>query len=350
MKYVKLGTSSLEVSHVCLGTMPMGGQHNAQDSERVLDCAIDLGINFFDTAEMYPIPVQADTYANTERVIGSWLAKNSQLRSKVVIASKIAGRGVEHIRDGAKPDGASIVQAVDDSLTRLQTDYIDLFQIHWPNRAVPHFAKHWPGEINVARIDASYQSEDILGLLRGLDKCVKAGKVRFCGLSNETPWGVNEYLRLAKLHNLPIMISVQNEFNLLHTMDWPYMMEMCSLNNVAYLPWSPLAGGALSGKYVAGARPAGSRWTASQRLGLFRDTARSDAAVAAYMAVAEQYDLTATQLALAWVSQVNGVASTILGATSENQLRENLAAFDVQLSSECIADTTAVLKNHPLTF
>ena len=136
--------------------------------------------------------------------------------------------GVEHIRDGAKPDGASIVQAVDDSLTRLQTDYIDLFQIHWPNRAVPHFAKHWPGEINVARIDASYQSEDILGLLRGLDKCVKAGKVRFCGLSNETPWGVNEYLRLAKLHNLPIMISVQNEFNLLHTMDWPYMMEMCS--------------------------------------------------------------------------------------------------------------------------
>lgn len=350
MKYIKLGASSLEVSRVCLGTMPMGGQHNATDSERVLDRAIDLGINFLDTAEMYPIPVKADTYANTERVIGNWLAKNNQLRPKIIIASKIVGRGVEHIRGGAKPDGASIVQAVDDSLARLQTDYIDLFQIHWPSRAVPHFAKHWPGSINVERIDATHQSEDMLGLLRGLDSCVKAGKVRFCGLSNETPWGVNEYLRLGKLHNLPIMASVQNEFNLLHTLDWPYMMEMCCLNNVAYLPWSPLAGGALSGKYLGGARPAGSRWTASQRMGLFRDTPRGEQAATAYMKVAERNNLTAAQLALAWVNQVNGVSSTILGATSEDQLRENVDAFDVQLSSECIADITGVLKNHPLTF
>jgi aryl-alcohol dehydrogenase-like predicted oxidoreductase len=335
---------------VCLGTMPMGGQHKAQDSERVLDCAVDLGINFFDTAEMYPIPVQAETCANTERVLGGWLTKNNQLRSELIVASKIVGRGIKHIRDGAKPDGTSIVQAVDDSLARLQTDYIDLFQIHWPNRAVPHFAKHWPGEINIARIDATYQSEDMLGLLRGLDRCVKAGKVRFCGLSNETPWGVNEYLCLAKLHDLPIMASVQNEFNLLHTTDWPYMMEMCSLNNVAYLPWSPLAGGTLSGKYLAGARPIGSRWTVSQRLALFRDTPRSDAAVEAYVAVAERYDLTAAQLALAWVNQVNGVSSTIIGATSEDQLRENVAAFDMQLPPECIADITSALKDHPLTF
>jgi aryl-alcohol dehydrogenase-like predicted oxidoreductase len=350
VKYVKLGVSGLEVSRVCLGTMPMGGQHNAQDSERVLDCAIDLGINFFDTAEMYPIPIKADTCANTERVIGDWLTKHSRLRPEIIIASKIVGRGIKHIRGGAKPDGASIVQAVDDSLVRLQTDYIDLFQIHWPSRAVPHFAKHWPGEINVERIDATHQSEDMLGLLRGLDKCVKAGKIRFCGLSNETPWGVNEYLRLAKLYDLPVMTSVQNEFSLLHTIDWPYMMETCSLNNVAYLPWSPLAGGALSGKYMGGARPMGSRWMASQRLGLFRDTPRGDAAIAAYVAVAERYDLTAAQLALAWVDQVDGVSSIILGATSEKQLRENIDAFNMPLSSECIVDIAGVLKNHPLTF
>ena len=350
MKTVNLGSSGIEVSRLCMGTMPMGGQKAAPESERLLDYALEQGINFFDTAEMYPIPVKAETYTNTERVIGDWLAKDQSKRSKFILASKIAGRGLDHIRGGVKPDGAAVIKAVDDSLARLQTDYIDLFQIHWPSRANPHFAKHWPGDINLTRIDPTHQSEDMLGLLRALDTCVKAGKVRFCGLSNESPWGITEYLRLAEVHGLPAIVSVQNELSLLHTKDWPYMLETCSMNNVAYLPWSPLGGGTLTGKYLDGARPKGSRWTAIQRNGIFRDTPRSDAAVAAYVEVARRYDITPAQLALVWVDQLNGVSSTILGATSQEQLSENIAAFDMPLSEECLADITAVLKNHPLTF
>ena len=333
-----------------MGTMTWGGQNDYDESVAMLECALGSGVNFFDAAEMYPIPVSEDTCSETERVIGRWLAANPDRRSEMIIATKITGRGVPHIRGGAKPDRDAVIQSVQDALARLQTDYVDLFQIHWPSRPVPHFAKHWPGTINPARTDPAQQSQMMRGLLEGLDHCVRAGMIRYCGLSNETPWGVAEYLRLAAEYQLPRVVSVQNEFNLLHTKDWAYMIESCAMNNVAYLPWSPLAGGALSGKYLGGVRPPGSRWTFAQRQVLFRDTAGTEQAVSAYANIAADHGITTAQLALAWVNQVSGVCSSIIGATSVAQLMENLEAFEIKLSDDCLDQLKGAMQSHPVPF
>lgn len=350
MKYVPLGRTGLEVSRVCLGTMTWGTQNGQKDADEQIEYALSRGVNFIDTAEMYSIPPNAESYGKTETIIGDWLSRNPSRREEFILATKIAGPGLHYVRDGGPITGAAIIEAVDASLERLQTDYIDLYQLHWPNRTTPHFAKHFPGHISFTEVDGKAHSAQMLDILQGIDACVKAGKIRHFGLSDDTTWGINEYIRLSDEHGLPRVASIQNEFSLLHTKDWPYLIENCVHEDVAYLPWSPLAAGALTGKYLDGARPEGSRWSYAQRNGIFRDTPLVDKAVREYLKVADKHGMTAAQLALAWCDQVDGVSSSIIGATSLEQLKEDMDAFDMVLSEEALQDIMSVFKEYPVPF
>ncbi|MUK92587.1 aldo/keto reductase [Aliivibrio fischeri] len=350
MEYSTLGSSNLSVSRICLGSMTWGKQNTQEDANQQIDYALSQGINFIDTAEMYAVPPSPDTYGKTETIIGNWLAANPERRKEIILASKIAGPGLPWVRDGGAITGEAVIAAVDASLARLQTDYIDLYQLHWPNRTSPHFGKHFPNQFKFSEFDAKKEEADMLEILQALDTCVKAGKIHHIGLSDDTPWGINTYLKLSEKYDLPRMVSIQNEFSLLHAKDWPYLIENCIHENVAYLPWSPLAGGMLSGKYLDGKMPEGSRWTFSQRNGIFRDTPAANEAVRAYMNVAEKHGYTPCQLALAWCDQVDGVTSTIIGATSLEQLKENIEAFSKPLSDEAISDINTVFRQYPMPF
>lgn len=350
MEFSVLGSSAIDVSRICLGSMTWGLQNNQTDANEQIEYALTQGINFIDTAEMYAVPPSPETYGKTETIIGNWLAANPTRRKEIVLATKIAGIGLSWVRDGGPITGEAVVQAVDASLQRLQTDYIDLFQLHWPNRTSPHFGKHWPNQFKFSDANAADHSAQMLDILQGLKRCVDAGKIRFCGLSDDTPWGINTYLKLSEQHDLPRMVSIQNEFSLLHSKDWPYLIENCIHENIAYLPWSPLAGGLLSAKYHNGARPAGSRWTLPQRNGLLRDTPSVHQAVAAYAEIAKAHGFTPAQLALAWCDQVDGVTSTIIGATNMTQLKENIEAFSKPLNQQLISDIDKVLKTYPVPF
>jgi len=350
MKYSRLGSSALEVSRVCLGTMTWGQQNNQQDADEQIQYALSQGVNFFDTAELYPVPPKKELVGKTEEIIGDYLSRHSGDRNKMIIASKIAGNGVPYIRNGENITGDTVIRAVDASLTRLNTDYIDLFQLHWPNRPTPHFSRHRPNAVTFTDINKKQHSEQMLEILQALKECIDGGKIRYCGLSDDTTWGINEYLKLSDKYDLPRMVSIQNEFNLLHNKDWPYLIENCVHEDIAFLPWSPLAGGALTGKYLDGARPEGSRWTMSQRNGLFRDSQQSNEAIRRYVEVAKRHGMTPAQLALAWCDQVDGVTSTIIGATNMAQLKENLDAFSVEISQEAIIEIIEVLQEYPAPF
>lgn len=350
MKHTKLGSSDLHVSQICLGSMTWGNQNSESDAHSQIEYALDHNINFIDTAEMYAVPPSKDTCGLTEKYIGSWLVTNKTKREDLILATKIAGSGVPWIRSGGKITGKAVQAAVDASLKRLKTDYIDLYQLHWMNRVGPQFGRHWPGMIDYDSMDVNQEKEEHLDILLGLDSCVKAGKIRYCGLSNDTPWGIKEYQRLAEMHDLPRMVSLQNEFSLLHLTDIPHVIETCKLDDIAYLPWSPLAGGALSGKYRNGAKPEGCRWTMQQRNGIFRDTTLSHQAIDAYFAVAQKHQLSLTELALAWVYQCDGITSAIIGATSIAQLEEDINALKVELSPELLAEIDAVIRHFPVPF
>ncbi len=350
MKYNKLGSSNLQVSEVCLGSMTWGVQNNQQDADLQIEYALSRGINFIDTAEMYAVPPSPDTYGKTESIIGNWLNTHKDKRKDIVLATKIAGAGLPWVREGGPIKKESISQAIDASLKRLQTDYIDLYQLHWPNRTSPHFGKHFPNSFKFSDVNKDKEVEDMLSILEGLNDAVKAGKINHCGLSDDTTWGINTYLSLAKEHNLPRMVSIQNEFSLLHAKDWPYLVENCVHEAIAYLPWSPLAGGMLSGKYLNGQRPDGSRWTLMQRNGLFRDTEQSQSAIEKYTALAIELNITPSQLALAWCKQVDGVTSTIIGATNVNQLKEDIDAFEIKLSDEALKSISEIFKQYPMPF
>jgi len=350
MQYRKLGSSGVDVSSVCLGSMTWGEQNSQSDAFEQIDYALSEGVNFIDTAEMYPAPPKADTATDTETIIGNWVAANPQRRKDVILATKITGPGLSWIRDGAPVTGESVIQSVDNALQRLQTDYIDLFQLHWPNRTTPHFAKQWPGQVDFTETDPAKETEGMLEMLQALRDCVDAGKIRFCGLSDDTTWGISQYLKLSEKHDLPRMVSVQNEFSLLHWKDWPYLVEHCIHEDVAYLPWSPLAGGMLSGKYIDGARPEGSRWSQAQRNGLFRDSDIANDAVKAIAALAQEFDLTPATMANAWVNHVPGVTSSIIGATSLAQLKENIDAYQLSLSEEQLQAIGNVIKRYPMPY
>jgi aryl-alcohol dehydrogenase-like predicted oxidoreductase len=345
MDQVVLGGSSLRVSRIGLGTMTFGEQVDEEDSHRILSAALARGVNLIDTAEMYSVPARRETYGLTETYIGRWFAKNPGVRQQVVLASKVAGpvrNGMEWVR-GASPDlsPADIRQACDDSLKRLQTDVIDLYQIHWPNRNAPTFGAVY---FDPAKDQPQTSIHEQLQALSGL---VKAGKVRFIGLSNETPWGVCEFLRLAELHGLPRIASVQNAYALVNRVVDNGLDEVLRRGGVSLLAYSPLAFGSLTGKYdvpgVDASRPEIGRLArfasiATQRWG------RTDTLAAAreYNALALAHGLTPAQMALAFCYGNWRVASTLIGVTSIEQLDQNLAVWGTKLSPELLAAIDAI--------
>lgn len=351
MKYSKLGRTDLNVSRVCLGTMTWGRQNSEGEGHEQMDYAFAQGINFFDTAEMYAVPPTPNTYGKTEEIIGTWFAKNKN-RDKIILASKIAGVGMPWVRGGAPITGDAISLAVDASLKRLQTDYIDLYQLHWPNRPFAHFCRNHAGVLNYASEDLKIIEANLHDILNGLDKAVKAGKIRHVGLSDDSAYGIMKYLQLSDKFNLPRMQSIQNEFSLLNRSDDPYVAEVCALEDVAYLPWSPLATGMLSGKYANGAMPKGARWNYELEDGrpLGRNTEAANMAVNGYLAVAKKHGLDVCQMALKFVDSQNFVTSTIIGATSMAQLRSNIDAFDIHLSQDVLKDIDKVYRQYPIPF
>jgi aryl-alcohol dehydrogenase-like predicted oxidoreductase len=350
MHYSRLGSSNLSVSRVCLGTMTWGNQNTQTDADEQIAFALDAGINFVDTAEMYSVPPSEKTYGLTERYIGNWLSRNKEKRCNIILASKIAGTGFSYIRNNSKISGETIEIALHDSLERLQTDYLDVYQLHWPNRSTAHFGTHWPNEVLPTKLNPEKEKDNMRDILRGVDAALKSGKIRHWALSDETTWGIHTFLKLCDEMNIAKPVSIQNEFSLVHTKDWPYLIESCVLEDIAYLPWSPLASGMLSGKYLNGARPEGSRWTLVQRNGLFRDNPYSQQATQEYCNIAVKYNMSPSTLALGWVNQVDGVTSTIIGATTIAQLSENIEAFALALPTECLTDIENVLKKYSMPF
>ncbi len=334
MKYTKLGNSDLQVSEIALGTMTFGQQNTLADACTQLDYALAQGVNFIDTAEMYPVPAKAETQGRTEEYVGQWLRK--QARDKVIIGTKVAGpaRGMAWIRNGPQSlDRANILSAVEGSLKRLQTDYIDLYQIHWPARNVPMFGK------------SSYQPEferpatSVEEQLTVLTELVQSGKVRHIGVSNETPWGVAEFLKVAERSGLQRIVSIQNPCNLLNRTFETGLHEMCYREQISLLAYSPLAFGLLSGKYVKNPAAQG-RMTLYPDFGQRYHKPNVPAAVAAYAQLAEQHGLSTAQMALAFLRSRTFVASTIIGATTMMQLQENLNS--IELDNEMLKSIEAI--------
>jgi len=344
MKYNPLGRTGIRVSEICLGTMTWGSQNSEREAHEQLDCALDHGINFVDTAELYPTtPADAETYGDTERFIGSWLAARGN-RDRVILASKVAGPGRSYIRGGAPAGRAGMLAAVDDSLARLRTDYLDLYQLHWPNREHYHFRGVWT--YTPSRNDRTRAADDILELLEALGALVKAGKVRAVGLSNETAWGTMQYLRHAEDKGLPRMASVQNEYNLLYRSHDVDMAELSHHEDVGLLAYSPLAAGLLTGKYLDGARPEGSRLTRNHDLG-GRYQPHQEPAVRAYVDLAAEHGLDPAQMALAFCLTRPFMTSVIIGATTLAQLKTDIAAADVTLSEDVMDGIRRIHRLHP---
>ncbi|MGE4239491.1 aldo/keto reductase [Ramlibacter sp.] len=338
MQKIQLGTSDLHVSPICLGTMTFGEQVGEADAHAILDRSVERGVDFIDTAEMYSVPANAKTYGSTETIIGNWLAGRPGMRGRIVLATKVAGpsRGMPWIREGAGMTAKDIAASCEGSLRRLKTDVIDLYQIHWPERNVPAFGAMY-FDPQKERTQTS-----LLEQLEALGKLVKDGKVRHIGVSNETPWGIHEFVRLAEQHGLPRIASVQNPYCLLNRGVENGLDESMFRLNVSLLAYSPLGFGLLTGKYDASgiegegapkeARIAKFASVRQQRWG------RPDALVAArrYNALAREHGMTPTQLALAFCYGKWQVASTIIGVTSVAQFDEDFAAWDVRLSAEVL--------------
>lgn len=329
MQYNKLPHSTLEVSKICLGTMTFGEQNTEQEAFSQLDYALERGVNFIDTAEMYPVPPKANTQGLTEQYIGNWLAKSGK-REKVVLATKVAGpRNVPYIRENMSLDRKNIHLAIDDSLKRLQTDYVDLYQLHWPQRQTNCF-----GQLNYPYPDAQ-EEVTLIETLEALAELIKAGKVRYIGVSNETPWGVMTLLRLAEKHELPRIVSIQNPYNLLNRSFEVGLSEISHYEGVQLLAYSPLAFGCLSGKYLNGARPERARCSLFERFVRYF-TPQGEQATQAYVDLARQHGLDPAQMALAFVNQRPFVASNIIGATNLEQLKSNIDSLDVVLTDELL--------------
>lgn len=331
MQYHRIPHSSLEVSVLGLGTMTFGEQNSEADAHAQLDYALAAGINLIDTAEMYPVPPRPETQGLTEQYIGSWIKARGN-RDKIVLASKVSGpiRGNDAgIRPQQALDRKNIRAALDASLKRLNTDYLDLYQLHWPQRTTNCFGK----------LNYQYSNENatipLLETLEALTEQVRAGKIRYIGVSNETPWGVMRYLQLAEKHELPRIVSIQNPYSLLNRSFEIGLAEISQHEGVELLAYSSLAFGTLSGKYLNGAKPAGARNTLFSRFTRY-SSAQSQAAIAEYVALAKKHGLDPSQMALAFVRQQPFVASTLLGATTLEQLKINIDSFDVVLNEEVL--------------
>lgn len=336
MKYTTIPNTDIKVSKICLGTMTFGEQNTEVEGHEQMDYALEQGVNFFDTAELYSVPARAETYGATEKIIGSWLKKTGN-RDKVVIASKIAGSGpyTAHIRSNGFAKEA-IISAVEGSLRRLQTDYIDLYQLHWPERGVNCFGlRDYPYKT------ASKEAENHLEILETLDELIKQGKIKQVGLSNETPWGTMQYLQTAKEHNLPRMATIQNSYSLIHRSYEYGMSEVSMREHIGLLVYSPLGFGVLSGKYLNGQMPADSRVKLFPNYNRY-SSPQSEKAVMAYQQIAHKYGMTLAEMSLAFVNQLPFVTSNIIGASKMSQLKENIGSIKFDLSEEIISEINAI--------
>mgnify|MGYP000388442635 CR=1 FL=1 len=346
MEYRKLGKTGLDISLIGLGTMTWGWQNTQDEGFEQMDYALERGINFFDTAEMYAIPPSEERYGTTETIIGNWFASRSN-RDKVILASKIAGPGLPWIREGNNHiNKENILRAVEGSLTRLQTDYIDLYQLHWPNRGSYHFGKTWGFTPD---FDPKAEEDNFLEVLHTLKSLIKDGKIRHIGLSNETAWGTSKWLQLAKEHDLPRMASIQNEYSLLCRHFEPDLSEIALHEDCGLLAWSPLARGILSGKYLNGERPTGARLTLETRPE-HRVGEQVDNATKKYIDLARRYNLDPCQMALAYVNSRPFVSSTLIGATTMEQLRSNIDSISVTLPDEVLKEIELIRRTQPVPF
>lgn len=347
MEFRQLGRTGLSVSNYCLGSMTWGTQNSEAEGHAQIDYALDRGVNFIDTAEMYPTnPLSKETQGDTERVIGTWFAKNNR-RDEVILATKVSGKGYANVRSGAPITKESITTALENSLTSLQTDYVDLYQLHWPNRGSYMFRQNW--KFDPSSQDSAETHDHMLEVLHCLDGFIKDGKIRHIGLSNESAWGVMRWVRLAEEHNLPRMASIQNEYSLLCRLFDTDLAEVSHHEDVGLLSFSPLAVGLLTGKYQDNATPQGSRRSIVADLGN-RTTDRVWGAVDAYLAIAEKHGLNPTQMAMAFCTSRPFMTSAIFGATSLDQLKVILDGQDLVLSDAVLSDIDKAHRAHPMPF
>ena len=347
MKYRKLGTTDLNVSVICLGTMTWGEQNNQQEGFDQMNYALERGINFFDTAELYAVMPRQGTYGKTEEIIGNWF-KEKNNRDKVILASKIASKtegDLNWIRGGSKNlgfDKKNINEAIDASLKRLKTDYIDLYQLHWPERKVPKFGT----------LDFEYDPKDndwtaFEEVLYNLNCFVKAGKVRFVGLSNETPWGMMKFLEIAMKKGLPRMMSIQNAYSLVNRVFDVGNSEVSIREKCGLLAYSPLAGGRLSGKYIGNKKPKNARYTLWPRRFNRHHTKRGEIAIESYFKIAKKHGIPPSKFANSFVNDRPFVTSNIIGATNMDQLKENIDSINLTLSKEILNEIENIHLSDP---
>ncbi|MDC3104538.1 aldo/keto reductase [Candidatus Pelagibacter bacterium] len=341
MKFKKLGSTDLDVSLICLGTMTWGTQNSEKDAFEQMDYSIDKGINFFDTAELYSVPPTAESFGKTEIMIGNWFEKRKN-RKKIILASKVAGPGCDWIRGGGNNfNEKNIGEAIDGSLKRLKTDYIDLYQLHWPERSTNCFGRR---EFTLRKDEKEWN--DFESILQALDRFIKSGKIRYVGLSNETPYGLSKYLEISKNKNLPRMMSVQNPYSLVNRTYEVGMSEISIREKCGLLVYYPLAAGALSGKYRNNQMPKNSR------MALFKGWERMINPLAMkaydeYYKLAKEYNLTMVQLAQAFVNSRPFVTSNIIGATTMEQLKENIESIKIELTEEIMDKINLIHNNNP---
>jgi len=341
MEYRNLGGNGPKVSLICLGTMTWGEQNNEAQAFEQLDYALDAGINFIDTAELYAVPPKAETQGSTETIIGNWLKARGN-RDKVVLATKVTGRsGMKWFRgDDTRLTREQIEAALDESLKRLNTDYVDLYQLHWPDRKANYFGQ-------LGYVHDEEEIAPLEGQLQVLDDLVKAGKVRHVGLSNETPWGAMKFIALAEARGWPRMVSIQNPYSLLNRSFEVGLAEVAIRENCGLLAYSPLGFGVLAGKYLDGATPEGARLTLFGDIFTRYTNDRARAATKAYVAIARDHGLDPAQMALAYVNSRPFLTSNIIGATNMDQLKANIASFEIALSDEVIEAIEAVHRQNP---
>ena len=342
MNYRKLGTTDLKVSTICLGTMTWGEQNTQEEGFEQMDYALDQGVNFWDTAELYAVPPKAETFGHTEIIIGNWFKKTKK-RKEVILATKVAGPSREYLRDGGYNYGIEkMTEAINDSLKRLQTDYIDLYQLHWPERNTNMF-----GKLGYEHKDEGdwNKFEDVLG---NLQKFVKEGKIIEVGLSNETPWGVSKYLELTKEKNLPRMMSIQNPYSLLNRTYEIGLAEVSIREQIGLLAYSPLASGYLSGKYINETYPKGSRMERDWEFWKYRyNTPNLKNAVEEYYKISKKHNLDMSQMSLKFCELQPFMTSVIIGATTMEQLKTDIESVNVNLSDEVIKEINEVQKIYP---
>ena len=348
MQFKNLGQSELRVSSYCLGTMTFGESTSEKDGHEQMDLSIDAGINFFDTAEMYPTcPLRAETTGDTEVIIGNWIDKNRSKRSDIILATKISGIGYEAVRSGEGINKNSIKVAIEGSLQKLKTDYVDLYQLHWPNRGSYHFRQNW--NYNPSNQDTKKANENILEVLESLSEIQKEGKIRYIGLSNETCWGTIQFLKYLKNFPNLKLVSTQNEYSLLCRLYDLDMAEMSHHENISLLAYSPLAGGFLTGKYLDGSVPKNSRLSRVSSL-FGRINENSTLAVKEYVSLARSFNLEPVHMALAFCNQRPFMGSVIFGATDKLQLTKIINGLDIVLSDELLDEINKLYKKFPITF